>query len=350
MRGVQYAWMIWVLCLPASILATTPLPLVLVKHKGTLGLRAAQRLDLPAIQSRSTSSTTAPSQVSSKSSNLTSPTSTSHSELGIDSDASAMSDANSSSMSTRQRNLIIILTTVLGSVGIMSLAVAICLICRYKRGKTPFRNRGVTPIDDEEIETWREPKQSPTMGASSPHTPRGMSIDSIALKHSPQLAWVHSPNSMQYPPPALVAQTPDFIARAPNSRVGLTDEAIPGAAPFITPPKRQSSRLSKAPPGHSRTKSRRSSISAKSVRSFTGGTIVGPIITTRIPTWYDPDDSSVGMDRRDTDHSSPGTSIFDGLSAGGGLSPRPKSKTQLRPWDPDYAWDKEIGGIGRAIA
>lgn len=50
-------------------------------------------------------------------------------------------------------------------------------------------------------------------------------------------------------------------------------------------------------------------------------------------TWYDPDDN-VGRDLRDFDHNSdsPGTSIFDGLSAGG-LSPRPKSRPRV--WDSD---------------
>jgi len=49
------------------------------------------------------------------------------------------------------------------------------------------------------------------------------------------------------------------------------------------------------------------------------------------PTWFDPeDDHSTGRELRDIDTSndSPGTSIFDGLSAGG-LSPRPKSRPRL---------------------
>jgi len=50
------------------------------------------------------------------------------------------------------------------------------------------------------------------------------------------------------------------------------------------------------------------------------------------PTWFDPeDDHNTGRELRDIDTSneSPGTSIFDGLSAGG-LSPRPKSRSRLR--------------------
>jgi hypothetical protein len=50
----------------------------------------------------------------------------------------------------------------------------------------------------------------------------------------------------------------------------------------------------------------------------------------RSPTWFDPEDDNVGRELRDFDHNSnsPGTSIFDGLSAGG-LSPRPKSRPRL---------------------
>lgn len=239
----------------------------------------------------------------------------------------------------------------LGSVGVILILVAILLLCRYRKGHAPFRHRGVTPINDDEIESWRgteQKQQSPILEAGSAHTPRGMSIDSIALKHSPGTAWggtpgvIHSINS-----PAAIAEPPNFVARAPNSRVGLTDEAVPGAEAFISPPKRQSSRLSKAPPGHVRTKSRRSSISTKSVRSYNGGPLRDSKSKETIPNWYDQDNNSLGTGLRDTylTNSSPGTSTFDfdGFSAAGGLSPRPKSKSQLKEWD-----DSQI--IGRAIA
>jgi hypothetical protein len=142
--------------------------------------------------------------------------------------------------------------------------------------------------------------------------------------------------------PANIQEPPAFIAKAPNSRVGLTDEAVPGADAFITPPKRRSSRLSKAPPGHARTKSGRSSISVKST-SNNGGSVDLPKPTVRVPAWYDPDNESAGTGLGNTEYfnTSPGTSVFDGLNAGG-LSPRPKSKLQLKTWDDSLE-------IGRAI-
>lgn len=82
-------------------------------------------------------------------------------------------------------------------------------------------------------------------------------------------------------------------------------------------------------------------MSAKSVWSYNGG--IGPSTESKtnekMPVWFDPDDNVIGKQLSRTDNSSPGTSIFDGVSAGG-LSPRPKS--QLRPWERDM--------IGRAIA
>jgi hypothetical protein len=251
-------------------------------------------------------------------------------------------------MSNQRRTLIIVLSTVLGSIGIILIVAGIFLCCRYRKGRAPFRQRGATPIDDDEIESWRgtvleQKQQSPKLEAGSTVTPRGVSIDSIALKHSPQWTWPGSPNAMHsLNSPGSLPEPPSLVARMPNSRVGLTDEAIPGDDAFIPPIKRQSSRLSKAPPGHARTKSRRSSISTKSIRSYNGALTGDSRSKERIPTWCDPDNDSVGTALRDTAHSSPGTSIFDGLNAGG-LSPRPKSKSQLRSWDNNQ-------DIGRAIA
>lgn len=65
-------------------------------------------------------------------------------------------------------------------------------------------------------------------------------------------------------------------ARAPNSRSGLTDETVPGADPFISSPRRQTSRLSKVPPltsprsAHTRTRSSRSSTSMRSTADSFG--------------------------------------------------------------------------------
>ncbi|KAK7744189.1 hypothetical protein SLS53_003710 [Cytospora paraplurivora] len=68
-----------------------------------------------------------------------------------------------------------------------------------------------------------------------------------------------------------VPSTP-ILARAPNAREGLTDDAVPGDDPFVQSPKRHTSRLSKVPPSiqsprqaHTRSKSARSNFSLHSL-------------------------------------------------------------------------------------
>lgn len=266
----------------------------------------------------------------------------------MDSSTNPTSTAISSSShgSDEHRTLIIVLSAVLGFVGLLLIAAALFLAYRFGQGRTPFGRRSATPLDDDEIESWRgtviEQKQQP------PPDPAMLNRqgNSIQLMSSPGWTWTASPTSLRsaLSPSTTVPDTPAFLAKAPNSRAGLTDETVPGADPFIPPMKRQSSRLSKAPPGHSRSKSRRSSMSAKSVWSYNGG--LGPNSDSRglnekMPMWFDPEDQAVRKELSRTDrttNSSPAMSIFEGV--GGGLAPRPKSRA--RPWV-----DKEIG---RAIA
>lgn len=256
-------------------------------------------------------------------------------------DSSLSASSSPLQSSDSHRTLIIVLSSVLGFVGILLIAGALFLAYRFGQGRTPFGHRSATPLDDDEIESWRgtviEQKHSPSDVDPTMLNRQG---NSIQMQASPGWTWTASPTSLRsgLSPTTTVPDTPAFLAKAPNSRVGLTDETVPGADPFIPPIKRQSSRLSKAPPGHNRSKSRRSSMSAKSVWSYNGG--IGPNPSDKMPIWFDPDDHAIGRALSRTDRTmsnSPATSIFDDVV--GGLSPRPKS--QARPWDKE---------IGRAIA
>jgi len=258
----------------------------------------------------------------------------------------AMSSPARSDSGISHRNLIIILSSVLGLVGLLLILSAVFLAFRYRRGQSPFAHRGASPINDEEIASWRGTVQEQKQPIPNPtHPPTIHDANTIGLAQSPGWTWAPSPTVIQ---PAIshtastIPDTPSFLAKAPNSRAGLTDETVPGADAFIPPIKRQSSRLSKAPPGHTRTKSRRSSLSAKSMWSFKESSMELKA-KERSPTWFDPEDDNVGRELRDLDHNSdsPGTSIFDGLSAGG-LSPRPKSRPRL--------WDSEEKEHGRRLA
>ncbi|TAQ88484.1 hypothetical protein B7494_g3204 [Chlorociboria aeruginascens] len=225
--------------------------------------------------------------------------------------SSPMSDT--SSFTTSHKNLVIILSTVLGVVGIaLGIGVLFFLLYRYRHGKAPFNNRGVSPINDDEIASWRGNTidgQKPPMSDLSPPA-KIREVSSSTTSHSAGWTWPGTPTSMQSPlSPAAVPGTPSFLARAPNSRAGLTDETIPGADPFIPPLKRQSSRLSKPNRGHGRSKSRRSSMSTKSVRSYSARNSESTP-NDRSQTWFDPEDNLVGREMKDIDfgNGSPGAS------------------------------------------
>ena len=205
--------------------------------------------------------------------------------------------------------LTIILATVIPFVFVLVL-VLVLWRCARKRSYELF-SRGITPVADEEIESWKndrsiddsekEPIPEPlvrghTRGPSSNNNSHDSNVirkpeATIPLKkyhqHQKQQS---STSSITKPPsvivyqnaPALVSsaseemprsaggkysmelpQTP-VLARAPNARPGLTDDAVQGDEPFVPPLKRQPSRLSKnhpttqtptQPPQHQRHKS-----------------------------------------------------------------------------------------------
>ncbi|CAG8950601.1 hypothetical protein HYFRA_00002810 [Hymenoscyphus fraxineus] len=257
-----------------------------------------------------------------------------------------------------RRNLIIVLSAILGVLALIFLVVAICLVRRYQKGQRPFSHRGATPIDDEEIASWRAPssEQKAPMLPELPELPAPVvDANTIGLSHFPGRMW-----NAQLPqttpthsrrPSAIIPESPSSMARSPNSRAGLTDQSIPGDEAYIPSIKRQSSRLTKAPPGHTRTKSRTSSVSNRSIWSYNGPRT--PTTNDGKPkerlalttTWYDPESDSIGREFREyaQSTSSPGTSTCDGFAAGG-LSPRPSSRPRL------WATNSTEKEIGRAIA
>lgn len=140
-------------------------------------------------------------------------------------------------------------------------ASAIVFIIRWKRNPKYHRRRGITPVDDEEIERWRGRKETYTdaPGRTSQKSHRRQSSSVVIVSHPPGWTWSAEPSpfgSRQSGETAL--SPPPMVAREPNSRSGLTDGAIPGADPFIPPIRRQSTRLAK----HGRNQSRKSSFSA----------------------------------------------------------------------------------------
>jgi hypothetical protein len=249
------------------------------------------------------------------------------------------------------RSLIIILSTVLGSIGFILVLGTLLFLYRRRRGQHPFSSRGASPINDEEIASWRLNSEKRPQYPPPVHKAAIREVHSaIPLAHSPGWTWTASPTSINTLPNSPVSP---FIATAPNARRGLTDEAIPGAVPFIINSKRQSSRLSKPPPmGHKRSRSSRSSISGKSMWSINSpdhharNSAEKPVDFINSPVWYDGDSSLDMRSSQKRDRDTEGGSMVPGDEysydnyAGGGLSPRPRS--QHRVFD-----SREIG---RAIS
>ncbi|KAK5658697.1 hypothetical protein OQA88_1506 [Cercophora sp. LCS_1] len=285
------------------------------------------------------------------------------------------------------RTVVIILSTVLSVVGVLLIIVAVLICRRYRRGRFPFFSRGVSPIDDDEIATWKVPRGEKgllpgsdiaaaggavgaTAAAAGAVGPRG-SNDSSNNSHGPSHARNTSSVSVKKPPSVIVYANPhgyggyrhstddsspcSFVsaetgpisglghrmsfdktlpqtpiqAKAPNARVGLTDESIPGDDPFVSSPKHHQSRLSKLPPGfssshrrhHLRTKSSRSSTRSFGDYAYSGSDLG---LSQRHSHDYIPRTHQNGHWRVYSSSSIPPRLSFSDESVfNGGLSPRP---------------------------
>ncbi|KAH7369046.1 hypothetical protein B0T11DRAFT_69888 [Plectosphaerella cucumerina] len=184
------------------------------------------------------------------------------------------------------QTLAIALSTALSVLAVVIIAGSVFICCRYRQGRLPFMKRGVTPIDDEEIESWkRKDQMETTFNDDKPPTMHKKHASTTSLRKPPSVVVYHNqhhewPAMENISPRSAVSncngskksveipQTP-VLARAPNARPGLTDECVQGDDAFLPSPKRKPSRLSKYPPnasatatrGHGRTLSTRSSFS-----------------------------------------------------------------------------------------
>lgn len=194
------------------------------------------------------------------------------------------------------RTLVITLSTVLSVVGVLLITGTVLLCMRSRRRRLSCFARGISPIDDDEIATWKMARgeKASLVGAAaatavSPDRPgHAKQPSSSSIKKPPSVIIYPSRNSQSAPrrsgevsPRSMpnssgshgktsfekdLPRTP-VQAVAPNARAGLTDETIPGDEPFLPSPKRLPSRLSKGPPQssprntrtHARTRSSRSS-------------------------------------------------------------------------------------------
>ncbi|KAK4110507.1 hypothetical protein N656DRAFT_209219 [Canariomyces notabilis] len=209
-------------------------------------------------------------------------------------------DDTSDSGIASNRTLVIVLSSVLSVVGVALMVGAVLVCLKYRRRGQLFFSRGISPIDDDEIATWKSPRDEKAGfhgGFTDVEAAAALAKETGGPSHAKQA----STTSLKKPPSVIVysnaqgfrqstdggsrrsiprnhpaygkvsmeqglPQTP-IQAKAPNARAGLTDETMPGDAPFLPSPKRQPSRLSKFPPNsasqrsvrHARARSSRSS-------------------------------------------------------------------------------------------
>ncbi|KAI1165335.1 hypothetical protein F5B18DRAFT_660498 [Nemania serpens] len=165
--------------------------------------------------------------------------------------------------------LVIVLSTVFGVIGVLLIALGGLWFLRNRRRHRLF-NRGLTPIDDDEIETWKvsraEEKEighyrtqrshasKDSTGSAKIQYQKGLGRPSTDAALSTRSFMNHS-FSIDLPR----APEPAAFARAPNARSGLTDETVPGDEPFVPQLKRQPSRLQKLPPSTPKNLSRANS-------------------------------------------------------------------------------------------
>ncbi|PWI64777.1 hypothetical protein PCL_08572 [Purpureocillium lilacinum] len=262
-----------------------------------------------------------------------------------------------------RRTLTIILATTIPSV-LLIVAIATVLCCRARARRARLFDRGITPIGDEEIESWKR-NRMPRSNAGqeekvhTPATPPQRHDSKYkGQAGSPNHRTTASASSVQKPAAVIVYQTartsedvpvssspPNgkrsfdvapaaVLARAPNSRPGLTDETVQGEDAFVvTQIKRNPSRLAKAPPPVSGPSPPRHGRSKSTRATMTGTTGAQDL-------WYGQQPECPRPPRRSADvpfpsspsrsqavtyssRSTPQRTSFDDEHHLGGLSPRP---------------------------
>ncbi|OHF01054.1 hypothetical protein CORC01_03621 [Colletotrichum orchidophilum] len=242
------------------------------------------------------------------------------------------------------RGLVIALSTVLSVLAVIIIIIGTIFFChRYRRGRLPFSRRGNSPIDDEEIESWKACRtiEKCTTVVVDKHDSAGpIRKPASVIVYQNQNQYQPRPSTDTTPPRSLyhkrsmdkksieIPQTP-VLARAPNARVGLTDDTVEGDLAFLPSPKRQNSRLSKLPsPRRGRHRSSRSSASVGSLREHWYGYHTDTELSPRpsVDTYFRMPSSAHSDGKHQRVYSSPSHPprlSLDEEYRMGGLSPRP---------------------------
>ncbi|KAG6052963.1 hypothetical protein E4U17_005173 [Claviceps sp. LM77 group G4] len=269
-----------------------------------------------------------------------------------------MEDTMAGLVSTQ--TLVILLTTIIPSALLITIAT---ILYRARRRRAKLFARAVTPIDDQEILSWKMDRresekpfgveavehtyhhnQQPRQDSFHTHKASG-SVGSIQkpasviiyhdLPRYTSRSSLSRDTSMMPPiipnrgdsldmPPIPVA----VLARAPNSRPGLTDEAVQGEDAFIAQPRRQTvtARLPKsACPSrqwHERSNSAQTPTSPRTTTTGYGQTVDSALLPRRSAETLILD-TNLGSGDVDSWFTAPRWGSWDEEVFLGGLSPRP---------------------------
>ena len=143
----------------------------------------------------------------------------------------------------------IIVGCVVGGLLLLAL-LGLCCCCLFRRRRRSKRHTTVTPVEDEEVKSWKSPinpgrhysNYSPAQRGQLPteHSPTVPLMAAAPTEHhvynekAPSLSQHPAMRQNENP---FVPEPPSPRRTAPNSRAGLTDGMVPGAAAYVIPEK-----------------------------------------------------------------------------------------------------------------
>ncbi|CAD6572976.1 MAG: hypothetical protein ASARMPREDX12_005615 [Alectoria sarmentosa] len=139
----------------------------------------------------------------------------------------------------------IIVGCVVGAVVLLAL-LGLCCCCLLRRRRRSKRHTTATPVQDEEVKSWKSPinpgrhysNYSPAQNGQAP-TEQSPTVPLMAAAaaehhvHDEKAPSLSQHPAMRHQENPFVPEPPSPRRTAPNSRAGLTDGMVPGAAAYV---------------------------------------------------------------------------------------------------------------------
>ena len=145
----------------------------------------------------------------------------------------------------------IIVGCVVGGLLLLAL-LGLCCCCLLRRRRRSKRRTTATPVGDEEVKSWKSPispgrhysNYSPAQRGevtteASPTVPLMAAVAAEHHVHNEKAPSLSQHPAMRQNENPFVPEPPSPRRTAPNSRAGLTDGMVPGAAAYIIPEKQR---------------------------------------------------------------------------------------------------------------